>query len=189
MEREEDSPTEGLQEQQEQKQDRRAPGATTSAATTSVTKPTEESEEKSLPHDDENPIHERLLAVLKSVGPDQIARRIQITCDDQPLKVKNVQASPAPRHPFNLVVKFEFELPPTRSGQLDIVDKNFRQQTGAVRYAIKALGSTMLVKSNAAPIIIRAKRVELAGLSRKETVSETSISAKILLMSNSDKED
>jgi len=101
-----------------------------------------------------------------------------------------VKASPAPRHPFNLVVRFEFELPPTKSVQLDIADTNFLRQTGAVRYAIKAVGSTMLVKSNAAPIIIRAKRVELVGLSRKETVSATSISAKILLMSNSsNKED
>ena len=182
----EDSQTERPQEQ-----NRQAPEATSSpAATTSVAQPADESEEeKSLPHDDENPIHERLLAELKSIGPDQIAQRIQINCDGQPLKIKNVVASPAPRHPFNLKVKFEFELPPTKSAQLDIVDNNFRQQTGAVRYAIKALGSTMLVKSNAAPIIIRAKRVELAGLSEKETVSETSISAKILVMSNSDKDD
>jgi len=147
---------------------------------------------KSLPQNDEedkNPIHERLLATLKRMGPKQISRRIHVNCDGKPLKIKNVEASPAPRHPFNLVVKFEFELPLTKSVQLDIADTNFLRQTGAVRYAIKAAGSTMLVKSNAAPIIIRAKRVELAGLSRKETVSKTSISAKILLVSNSNKED
>ena len=168
-----------------------SPGSTSqSSAKAPIDGSSEESDQdKSEPHDDENPIHERLLVALKKNGPDQIAQRIVVTCDGQPLKIKDVTASPAARHPFILTVKFEFEIPPLKSAKLEISDKNFRHQTGAVRYAIKALGSTMLVKSNKAPIIIRAQRVELAGLSEKETISETSISAKILLMSNSDKED
>ncbi len=139
--------------------------------------------------EDDNPIQQQLLAELQSLGPEQIARGVVVTCDGKPLKIRNVTADLAPRHPFVLVVKFEFEIPATKSAILEIKDQNFREQTGAVRYAIKALGNLMLVKSDAAPIIIRAKRLELAELSKKETISKTSISAQLLLMSNPEKGD
>lgn len=160
-----------------------------SAKTQPTTAPAETSGSDDQSSDLENPIHEQLLAELQKSGPTQIARQILITCQGKPLEIKNISASPAPRHPFNLVVRFEFEIPAVKSAQLLIEDQNFRQQTGAVRYAIKALGGTMLVKSNVAPIIVRAQRRELAGLSKKESLSETSISAQILIMSNSEEDD
>ena len=145
----------------------------------------------------EIPIPEDLLESLRKLGPSQITRQIRITCNGQPLQIKNVSADAAPRHPFNLVVQFEFQIPAdaipdktapdddsVKSAQLKIEDQNFRQQTGAIRYALKTLGSTMLLKSDAAPILVRAQRHELAGLSKKETAIQTSISAEILFTSN-----
>lgn len=128
-------------------------------------------------------IPEELLASLKQLGPSQIAKKIAISCNGQPLQIKNVSAAAAPRHPFNLVVQFEFEIPSLESAALKIEDRNFRQHNGAIRYALKALGNTILVKSNVAPIIVRAQRHQLGALSKKEASNWTSISAEILRVS------
>ncbi len=134
------------------------------------------------------PIPEELLALLNKQGPSQIAGQIVITCNGQSLKIKNVSAAAAPRHPFNLIVKFEFEIPDLKSAKLKIQDHNFLQYNGAIRNALKTRGSSMLVRSDTAPIIVRAQRHELKGLSQKEASTRTSISADILIMSKLNKE-
>ena len=131
----------------------------------------------------DKPIPEELLASLRKLGPAQIARQITVSCNGKPLQIKNVSAAAAPRHPFNLVVQFEFEIPSLESAKLKIEDQNFRQHSGAIRYALKVLGSTILVKSDVAPLIVRAQRHELAGLSKKEAAIRTSIAAEVLLPS------
>ena len=89
---------------------------------------------------------------------------------------------------FNLIVKFEFEIPDLKSAKLKIQDHNFLQYNGAIRNALKTRGSSMLVRSDTAPIIVRAQRHELKGLSQKEASTRTSISADILIMSKLNKE-
>ena len=132
-----------------------------------------------------NAISKELLASLQKLGPSHIAQQILVTCDGQPLQIKNVSAGPAPRHPFNLTVQFEFEIPELKSesAKLKIEDHNFRRHAGAIRTALKTRGNTMLVKSDAAPIIVRAQRHQLAGLPEKEASKKTSISAEIVILS------
>ena len=91
------------------------------------------------------------------------------------LRINQVSVERAPRHPFNLLVKFQFKIPPAETTELRIIDETFNQQHGAVRYALKALGSTILLKSNVAPIVVRAKRVETKDLSPKELAEQTTI--------------
>ena len=88
--------------------------------------------------------------------PNQIELKINGTLR----KLRPVDVSNPAKHHFTCVAQLEFELDPGPN-EINIVDKEFREIQSAARYSLKALGSTMLVKSNVAPIIIRAKRHEL----------------------------
>lgn len=74
----------------------------------------------------------------------------------------------SPKQHFTYVVEFSFKIPTGRLSELEIEDKNFQEMDSAARYSFKALGSTMLVKSNVAPIIIRAQRHELQRLEERK---------------------
>lgn len=141
-------------------------------------------------NDSENGVEEDVITIatldkFQSVAGQEVAKRFKVTCNKKLIPVKNIKVEKAPRHPFVLLIKFELELPVFETGEVVISDENFRQQTGAVRYALKGTGDTMLLKSNVAPIVIRAKRIELSGLSAKETADKTSISARLAIMSTS----
>lgn len=134
---------------------------------------------------EDEPISKEALDEFLVVAGTEIAKRFKIKCDEKSIPIKSVSAEKAPRHPYVLLIKFKFELPANDSVQLEIADENFRNQKGAIRYALKGSKDTMLLNSNVAPIVIRAKRVELGGLSAKEVADQTSISAKLAIMSNS----
>ena len=137
----------------------------------------------------EHVINPEVLGKFQKALATQLTQRIQINSGEQELEIKSVSVEAAPRHPFALVVKFQFEIPNTETSQIRIVDQCFAGQNGAVRYSLKALGSTILLKSNVAPIIVRAKRIELQGLSKKETTEHTSISVRLATMSTSKTDD
>ncbi len=133
----------------------------------------------------EDPIDAALLARFKKIAAEKIAERIEVTCDGRKIIPTAVELGPTPVHPFLLVVKFEFHLPVSRGIELKVDDRNFPDQTGAVRYALKAKGNSMLLKSDAAPILIRADRVELADMSSDERATCTKISAKLAVIGKS----
>jgi hypothetical protein len=108
-----------------------------------------------------------------------------VICDGRRITPEAVDLGPTPVHPFILVVKFEFQLPVSNDIELNVEDRNFPDLTGAVRYALKAKGNSMLLKSNAAPILIRADRVELAGMTLVERAKCTTISAKLAVIEKS----
>ena len=125
-----------------------------------------------------------LLAKFNKSAPAKVTEGLKITCDDKPVKIESVALDPAPRHPFDVKVKFQFKIPKSdkESIELKLEDSNFTKQTGAVRYALKAKGIAMLVQSNVAPIIVRAERIELAELTEEQRKTQTSILARIALM-------
>jgi hypothetical protein len=49
---------------------------------------------------------------------------------------------------------------PKNSLRFRLVDELFPRQSGAVRYSLRARGSTILLRSNVAPVIVRAERFE-----------------------------
>ena len=124
-----------------------------------------------------------LFAKFKKTAAQSITDRIQIQCDGKILKTKNVSIINAPRHPFSLTVSFEFVLPTDegkpKTVQLNIVDRNFAKQSGAVRYAIKTRGKAMLLQSNVAPIIIRADRVDVEPVKNSETITQPCVEARL----------
>ena len=125
-----------------------------------------------------------LLAKFNKSAPAKVTEGLKITCDDKPVKIESVALDPAPRHPFDVKVKFQFKIPKSdkESIELKLEDSNFTKQTGAVRYALKAKGIAMLLQSNVAPIIVRAERVELGELTEEQRKTQTSILARIAFM-------
>ena len=121
---------------------------------------------------------------FSEAAPAIITKGLKITCDGQPVKVESLTLDPAPRHPFDVKVKFQFKIPKSdaESIELKVIDSNFLKQTGAVRYALKAKGKAVLLRSNVAPIIVRAQRVEIAGLTEEERKKQTSIEARIAIL-------
>ncbi len=97
-------------------------------------------------------IDDNMLEEFRKLSLAEIPRRLAITLDGQPVVVNSVSEGVAPRHPYTLSIKFQFKIPETKSSDLHIADSNFSQQTGAVRYALKASGDAMLLRSNVAPV-------------------------------------
>lgn len=127
-------------------------------------------------------IDAELYARFKKLAPNEIANRIAVTCDGQRVVPGSVTAGPTPLHPFLLVVKFEFKLPASEGIDLKIRDQNFPGNSGAVRYALKTKGNSMLLKSNKAPILVRSERVELTDLTPKKQEQLTTIAARLAII-------
>lgn len=120
-----------------------------------------------------------LLANFKKVATDQVARGLKIKCNGKPLTVTSIAAGPPPRHPFIMTIQFKVQLPDSEICELKINDENFGKQHGAVRYALKAAGRAMLLKSDVAPILVRAERIELSKTPITQRASLTSINARL----------
>ena len=93
---------------------------------------------------------------------------LNISINSKPVKIKNVQVSPASKHPFSILVKFRFSISSAsvdtakpNKYRLSIKDGIFPSYEGAVRQALKVKGSGMLINSNVAPILVRAQRIEI----------------------------
>ena len=145
------------------------------------------------------------LATIKRFGELRqhwFADRLNLTNDGLPIELSKVSVEPAARHPFSVLVKFQFllgakktiekrtqRLSSTEAGTagggvtvaegnsvsadteskplgnrvvaFKVTDRLFSDYHGATRYALRARGSTMLLQSNVAPVLVRAERAEL----------------------------
>jgi len=84
------------------------------------------------------------------------------------------------KHHFEFVAEFKYQLPVAKNVQLLIEDHTFQKLDGAVRYSLKAMGSTMILRSNVAPIIIRAKRHQLGVLGSELRAKTCKIAATVV---------
>ena len=98
---------------------------------------------------------------FKSILLREIKKGISVSLQGKKIELADGKAVQSPKHHFSYLVEFNFDIPSGNSNELEIEDKNFQEMDSAARYSLKALGSTILVKSNVAPIIVRAKRHEL----------------------------
>ena len=128
---------------------------------------------------------------------------LKLSSDGQTVELSKVSVEPAARHPYSVVVKFQFSLhkkseneaslvagkpsvvpKPDSSGQavdFQVTDGVFAEHAGATRYALRARGATMLLQSSVAPVLVRAERVEV---DPKATVTKTSsptVKAKLIV--------
>lgn len=128
------------------------------------------------------------LATIKRFGELQqhwFAGRLKLTRNGEPVELSKVSVEPAGRHPFSVVVKFQFsvatnegaaerveaegeqdaksKLDSPKSSVVDfqVTDGLFDGHHGATRYALRSRGATMLMQSNVAPVLVRADRVEI----------------------------
>lgn len=130
----------------------------------------------------DDPDASALLDALNQSAAEAITQRLVITCNGNPVKLTAISTGLAPRHPFCVLVKFEFQIPNLQMIDLKVTDNNFLQQPGAFRAAIKTRGNATLMRSNVAPILVRAQRIELDDLSQEQRKQETTISAKIAIL-------
>jgi hypothetical protein len=98
---------------------------------------------------------------FQELAKTHVVKNLKITCDKKMVEASQIKIGPPPRHPFYLVLEFEFDVPASGSFDLEISDLNFLQKTGARRDALKTRGKAMILNSNVAPTIIRAKRIEI----------------------------
>jgi hypothetical protein len=108
-----------------------------------------------------------------------ITENLKVKIGQKPQQLKLISAEPAPRHPFAITLKWELAIPEQKVVDLQIIDSNFLDLDGASRISLKATGNAMLLQSNAAPILIRAKRTLLAELGLKDRKDEMTVLAKI----------
>lgn len=134
------------------------------------------------PDPEDDSIDAQLRSKLEKLAPTAITNQLTITCNGKATKLKAISVGPAPRHPFCILVKFEFDIPDSKTVELKILDKNFLAQSGAFRSAIKARGNATLLRSDAAPILVRAKRIELEDLTPDERKQQTTLTAKIAVL-------
>ena len=163
------------------------------------------------------------LATIKRFGELRqhwFADRLNLTSDGQLIELSKVSVEPAARHPFSVLVKFQFllgakktiekrtqRLSSTEAGtagggvtvaransvaanteskplgnrvvEFQVTDRLFSDYHGATRYALRARGSTMLLQSNVAPVLVRSERIEIDRNERIHTKKEAVIQAKV----------
>ena len=128
---------------------------------------------------------------------------LKLVIDGQAVELEKVSVEPAARHPYSVLVKFQFSLekkkatedpsaavgepktdvktdsPANRTVGLQVTDNLFAGHAGATRYALRARGSTMLLQSNVAPVLVRAERVEIEPKAAIKNVGSPTIEAKL----------
>ena len=136
------------------------------------------------------------------------AGRLKLACNGQQVALSKVSIEPAARHPFSVVVKFQFSVeakqaideqakadnkkaagatskPDSSQGSVvdfQVTDGLFSGHHGATRYALRSRGSTMVLQSNVAPALVRADRVEVVlGAGANEDEKPPEIQAKLLV--------
>ncbi len=122
----------------------------------------------------------QLIAEFQKLAAAKLLNGLNVICQNKALVLKRVNADiPVKRH-MSLTIQFEFALPTNKSNKLSIFDKNFQNFDGAVRYSLKGMGNAILASTNVPPILVRAKRVELAELNEIERREACTIEAHIV---------
>lgn len=111
---------------------------------------------------------------------NHLAKKFELQLDGERIDMEVASVDPFAEHHKTAVMKLVAELPDgSTGGQLTLQDASFMKLDGAVRYSIKGRGKTLVTKSNAAPIIIRAKRIELGALDADQRSEVCQIKAKV----------
>ena len=125
---------------------------------------------------------EKLESSFRAELLKRIAAQFELRCSGNLLTIKPVSVAGSPRHHVNAVATLQVDLPVGNPLDLELKDSLFEQQTGEVRYSAKALGNTMMSRSNVAPTIIRAKRLKLTGLTPKQRQEQTKIECQLVFV-------
>lgn len=132
-----------------------------------------------------------MIKQLASLKDYWALKKLNLTLGGRQVELKNVSVSPAPRHPYSMVLKFDFSLPQPDANLADdpagdrvklrLLDQTFPKQNGAVRYSLRSRGSTILLNSNVAPVIVRAERFEFKKTRDKINSTSFTIDATLIV--------
>jgi hypothetical protein len=122
----------------------------------------------------------QVLETFEKLAAEKLVADFQVANDGQALGTPGRWTTlPTKRH-MSLTLTMNFELPEKKASKLVIRDNNFRDLAGGVRKSIKAKGSSILTKSNAAPIIVRAQRIERADVDVSSWQDANTLEAQIV---------
>ncbi len=129
--------------------------------------------------DDENELTNRFCSEIQT----RLLKNFELCLDDEQLELSVTSVDPFAEHHKTAVMKLVAVVPEgIDQGQISFTDTSFMKLDGAVRFAIKGRGNAIVTQSNVAPIIIRAKRIELGGLSKEQRKAACQIQARIKIV-------
>ena len=111
---------------------------------------------------------------------EQLASQMEIEIDGRRKELTGVAVDICPKHHFDFVASYTLRLPVDQTLEIEIADKNFTANESAARFAFKGVGSTMVNRTNVAPIIIRAKRIDFKGMSAEQRLNTCKIVASVI---------
>ena len=121
-----------------------------------------------------------LVAAFRKLVAEKISKGLHVTCKGKPITIREINRDLPAAYHMSVTVQFEFTLPADKATDLSIADDNFLRFDGGARYALKAAGNAVLTRSNVAPILVRAKRIEFADLPQDTRREACLINAQIV---------
>lgn len=123
-----------------------------------------------------------LIRAFAKVATPQLKNGLRVLSNNQPLILKLVSATPSPKHHATLETVWTAQLPPDAMVELSVQDNNFLQQPGGIKYSLKTSGSSMTLRSNVAPILIRSTRIGLDSVTADQRLLAPGIKAGIRVL-------
>ncbi len=109
----------------------------------------------------------------------RLQRLLELTVNGERAELKFVGIEDCPRHQFDFLVHLENTLPADQTLEIKLTDRGLDHWKSAARYSLKGLGTTMISKSNVAPIIIRSRRIEFDPMPEKTRIKHSTIIATV----------
>ena len=126
---------------------------------------------------------EKLAQLFCEALETHLLEGLVVMADEAELEIAVIEVAPFAMHHKAAVVKISAELPESENEiELVVSDSNWAEMPGGARYAIKAGGNALLIGSNAAPIVIRATRVDLGELEPEERAENCTLRATVQLV-------
>ncbi len=128
----------------------------------------------------------KLIEAFAKVAAPHLQSGIRVSVNSSPIILKLVSAAPSPRHHATLDIIWKFELTDAPLIDLSVRDTNFLRQPGGIKYSLKTSGTSMTLRSNVAPILIRSTRIGLDVTSVKNRLLAPGIEARIRVLQPAD---
>ena len=114
---------------------------------------------------------------FKSVARFLLSQDITLEIDGVAHDLVFDSVSDYPKHNYDFVFNLSCKLSASKQSELVCVDRSFNKMDGAVRYALKSNGNSIISRTNVAPIIVRSKRHDLGTLKPDERHNACQIKA------------
>lgn len=126
---------------------------------------------------------EELTRCFCEILKNQLVDDWSLEVEGERLKPMDLNVEPYAEHHKTAVLKFQAKIPESvEDASFRLIDHSFLNLDGAVRYALKSKGNSLLTNTDVAPIIIRAKRIELSSMSEAQRKEACQINARFVIV-------